>query len=166
MKKAVIYIPVIIICFIAGFLIRKSFLTISLSQLDLHNISLVSTTLSGQFREHLLFTLAVGLIPVLHWFASTIAKANSLKHNLVILAIISITGVLFWQMRIFYLNYLFIGLADLVTNGIPSTFSTENLKLTTYLIVGLFFGSGISIIVIRKINEKRLFVGGEIIDVI
>jgi hypothetical protein len=156
MKKALIYIGLTIVLTIVGFLTGQKFIDISISGLNLINISLSWTTLSGQFKQNLIFTIAIGLLPSLQLVSSKIAKVNSIQNKIITLLTIIFTGVILWQFRIFQLNRLFDKYREFSTvKGIENYYFGENLKFGLYLLVGFLIGTIIITLSFKQFNKRK-----------
>lgn len=153
MRKAIIYFGFTIAFLTAGFLTGQKFMNISISELNLNNVSFAWTTISGQFNQILFYSLTIGLIPVLHLLTSKISKPISNRHNLIILGIIITVGIVFWQLRIFQLNRYFEGFAN--TEGIKGNYYAEDFRFDFYLALGFIVGTIISTITLRQVNSKK-----------
>jgi hypothetical protein len=156
MKKAIIYIVFTIVLVTAGILTGQKFMNISISELNLNNVSFAWTTISGQFNQILFYSLAIGLIPILHLLTSKISKPISYRQNLIILGIIITVGIVFWQFRIFQLNRYFEEFANTrMVEGIKCNYYAEDFRFDFYLALGFIVGTVISTIIFRQVNSEK-----------
>jgi len=153
MKKALIYIGLTIVLIVVGFMTGQKFMDISISELNLNNIILLLTTLRGQFKQTLIFTIAIGLIPLLQFISSKIAKVNSIQQRISILMTIIMSGIVFWQFRIFQLNRLFEKYREFNTDkGIENSYFAENLNFGLFLTIGFLIGAVIITLKTKNVN--------------
>lgn len=62
MKKLLTYIGLTVLSIILGFWLSADFFTVSLSELNLNNTDLTTTSLKSQFNQSMLLCLALGII--------------------------------------------------------------------------------------------------------
>ncbi len=155
MKKSILYIIMITILLSIGFLTWKYFLHISLNQLE-NNVSVASKELSGQFINHLIFALSLGILPVLLLAVKKVVKNKFKNQNLLSLGIIVGCGILMWQFRIFYLNLCTSSLSEIMMdNNIKIRLDFKNLNFETYLLYGFILGTVLSVLIFKR-KGKRL----------
>ncbi|GAA4279173.1 hypothetical protein [Aquimarina mytili] len=157
MKKILIYIGFIIVLTVIGFLIRGSFLDISFSQLNKRDIEIISYTMNGQFKSHLIFALSIGIVPLLYLISDKFSKLKSLNQTLATLGIIFGCGILSWQLRMFQLNNQLQRLSEFdLGNGIKNSMDFQNLSFGRYLFVGFLIGTLISVLLFRMKNRSTM----------
>jgi len=154
MKNALKYIGLSILLFVIGFLVQEPFFEISFSQLKNENTQIVSRTMSGQFYSHILFSLSIGIIPLLYLILKKITKLDFILKGFISFGIILVSGILFWQFRIFQLNNKFQKLSEFdIGNGIQSQMDFNNLNLGLYLFIGFLIGTVLSILIFKNKAE-------------
>ncbi|PKV50907.1 hypothetical protein ATE84_2976 [Aquimarina sp. MAR_2010_214] len=155
MKKILISIGMIVVLVVIGFLIKGSFLDISFSQLNKRNIKIVSYTMSEQFKSHLIFTLSIGVIPVLYLISNKFSGLKSRNQTIATLGIIFGCGILSWQLRIFQLNNQLQKLSEYnLENGIQNSMDFQNLNFSTYLFIGFLIGALLSVLIFKMKNRS------------
>jgi len=68
--------------------------------LNLNYIDLITTSAASQFKQSLIFSLTIGLIPSLYLVVGKCVKINSIHQASIILSIIIVTGIMFWHFTI------------------------------------------------------------------
>jgi hypothetical protein len=153
MKKTLISLGLIIGFTGIGFLIKDYFLNLSFSLLETQNTQIVYKTLSGQFQSHLLFSLSIGIIPLLYLVIKKVTQLKFQNQGLITLVIILGCGILSWLFRIFQLNDQIQKLSKFnLRNSIQSTIDFQSLSLDIYLFVGFLIGDTISILIFKSKN--------------
>ena len=156
MKKALIYIGLTIALIVVGFLTGQRFMNISISELNLNGISLVWKSLSGQFNQNLIFSIAIGLIPLLHFISSKFAKVNSIQSRIIVFVTIISSCIIFWQFRIIQLNRLFEKYNEFNTDkGIKNSYFSEDLNFGLFLMLGFFIGAIIITMTYKQLNKRK-----------
>jgi hypothetical protein len=154
MTKTLKYLGLILLLSIIGFLIRDYFFKLSFSQIANEDTQIVSQNLSGQFYSHILFALSIGIIPLLYLIIKKMTKLNFMKQGLISCGIIIVSGILFWQFRIFQLNSKFQNLSEFdIGNGIQTQMGFDNLNLALYLFIGFIIGTVLSILIFKNRNK-------------
>lgn len=155
--KIGIYILIIIVLVATGFWLYKDFFEFSLSMLNTENINLFSRAIAGQLNSELLFVLSLVSIPILYLLIERTTKIVFLYKGAIASLIITITGILFWRLRIFSLNTQFEELTkyNLPEEIIPQ-FNVGDLKFTIYLLMGFIVGALISILIFRDKSKPLL----------
>jgi len=157
MKKTIIYIGLTLSLIIFGFKTAQLFLDISISELNLNNVSITWITMIGQFQQNILYTIVIGLLPLLYFISSKISRVNSQRQKISIILITLIIGVLIWQFRIYQLNLMFESFTEIKLNvGNKTMFLAKDLKLEFYLFSGFIIGALISALTLRQINNRKL----------
>lgn len=155
MRKIFFFIGLVIIFFGFGFLVWEVFTGASFYQLHIENILFVFQRMTNRLLLNLIFAFSIGIIPILYLLVYKFAKLNSIKQRMITLGIIILSGLIFWQYRIFQLKYQFDFKSVFTTDNYATAYSTEGLKFEIYLLIGLVIGSVISLITYRSINRKK-----------
>ena len=152
---------ILFLCFaIGGYLIYDVFFSQSLSQLKSNNLAFSTSSLTGQFNGFFMFCIAIGAIPLLYLFAHLIAKLQSRKQSTLVYSIIIVTGLIFWQLRINYLNGVIEPFnKNIATQGIQNSIDIGNLKFSKYVLFGLISGAIIGSGIFKLINRSKKTVG-------
>jgi hypothetical protein len=157
MKKAISYIVFTTLFLILGFWLRQYFFAVSISELKLNNIVLFTTSTTSQVNQNLIFCLTIGLIPSLYFVVDKLVKIKSFKQTLIILALIIIMGIIFWQLKILQLNNSFNAFSQYkLGNEIKNQFNFGDLNLGPYLAIGFMIGTVVSLLVFRKMNARHI----------
>jgi len=83
------------------------------------------------------------------------AKLKSLPQRLAIIGIIMSLGILFWQLRIVYLNKVVLHLLGTEpTETLDVSISIQVLQLEVFLFIGFLVGTLISVLVFRSKNQR------------
>ena len=155
MTNTLKYLGLIILSFVIGFLIRSYFFEFSFSQIATDNVEFVSRTLGGQFYSHILFALSIGIIPLLYLITKKVAKLNFMKQGLISCGIIIISGIIFWQLRLFQLKTKYQELSEYdIGNGIEVAINSADLNFENYLFIGFLIGTVASILIYKYKNKK------------
>lgn len=151
------YIIAIIICFALGLYFYKDFFELSLSGIDTQGVVLANRTIAGRFNYDLMFAVFIGLLPLFYLLIKRITNISFLYKGLIAVLIIIVTGIIFWQLRIFGLNAQFeeISLYELPQDLTPE-FDVGNFKFGIYLFMGFIVGTLISILIFRNKSEPLL----------
>lgn len=157
MKRNTKLILLAFISGIVGFLLHKPFMTLSISLLNIGNNHLTTLSTNELLYEHIIFSLSIGLIPILLLIKDRILLEDSfsLKKDLVSSAIILVSGLIVWQLRIFQLNQEIYEIASnpLSENAIiNNTFLFSNLRFSLYLIFGFVIGGVVSGILTKQLK--------------
>jgi len=150
MSNALKYIGLTIIFLIIGYLIRDHFLILSLEEIKNSQINFPNK-LGGQFRSHILFSMSIGIIPLLYLIVNKLTKINFMKQGLISCGIIIVCGISLWQFRIFQLNNRFQKLSEFdIGNGIQVEMSFGSLDFELYLFIGFIIGTILSIFIFKN----------------
>lgn len=156
MKKALIYFGLTIILTLTGITFSGYFMDLSISKLRLDKEAILWETMGGQFKQSLIFVLAIGLIPILHLSAKKIAKKSRSYQDLIIAGAITLSGFIFWQLRIYHLNRLFKGYENLDNAGdVQNVYYTEDLSFGIFLAMGFIIGAAIISLIFRFSRTKK-----------
>ncbi|MTE25871.1 hypothetical protein [Winogradskyella ouciana] len=155
--KVIVYIILVILFAVMGFWFHKGFYELSFSLLKNENVTLINRTTAGQFNSDLIFATSIGLIPLFYLVIEKITNIKFIYKGLIAAAIILITGIVFWRLRIYGLNVQFeeLALYDLPDGLIPE-FDIVHLKFEIYLFMGFIVGTLISILIFRDHNKPLL----------
>jgi len=146
----------ILVLTVIGFLIRGSFFDISLSLLNKKDVKIVSYTVSGQFRSHLIFALSIGIVPLLYIISDKISGLTSRNQTIATLGIIFGCGILGWQLRIVQLNYKLRRLSEYdFGDNIKSSMDFQNLNFGKYLFIGFLIGALVSTLIFKIKNQQQ-----------
>lgn len=141
---------------VAGFLTYNIFFEQALSQLKSSTTEFMASSMTAQFRGRFIFCIAVGSIPLLYLFTSSMAKLQSKTQAALVYAIIILTGLVFWQLRIYYLKGQIEGSsASLLGTGIQNSMDISSLHLSQYALFGFIAGSLISLGMLKGINSTK-----------
>ncbi|MBC9797503.1 hypothetical protein [Sinomicrobium weinanense] len=155
MKKTLVYIGIILILTIIGFLISNLFIEVSLSQLDQGNTQIVSTSIGGQFYAHLIFALALGSIPVLYLIAGKFARLKFIKQSIITCGIVIGCGILAWQFRVFLINRQLLKMSEYPAESrIQNAINYQDLHFGSYLFTGFIIGTICSILIFSLKNNS------------
>lgn len=150
------FLVMILVLTVIGFLIRANFLDISLSQLTKRDVKIVSYTISGQFRSHLIFALSIGIIPLLHLVSKKISRLKSRSQEIATLGIICGCGILNCQLRIVQLNYQLKLLSEYdFGDSIKNSMNFQNLNFGMYLFIGFLVGALVSALIFKIKNQQQ-----------
>ncbi|QNK78233.1 hypothetical protein H7F37_03925 [Winogradskyella sp. PAMC22761] len=156
MTNTLKYLGLILIFFFIGFIIRDLFFDFSHSQIANKTISIGSRTVSGQFYSHILFTLSIGILPLLYLIIKKITKITFLNKGLISFGIIVVCGISLWLFRIFQLKNRFQNISDfyngseIKTEPNFSTMSLNSMNFGLYLFIGFLIGTVLSILIYRN----------------
>lgn len=138
---------------VIGFNLHRHFFDISFAQFESWRAMIFSTGSGFSFNVPLLFSLVIGSIPLLFLIVDKMAKLTSITQKLVSITIIIGFGILFWQLRILYLNKI---MQRLLGSEIPETLDVsinlQTLHLEVFLLIGFLVGAVVSILVFK--NKK------------
>ncbi len=127
---------------VIGFSIWKWFFELSIQQLAIQKLEFVA--FSGQFLAHTTFTLAIGLIPFIYDTTIRLGHIGELWKRLVTLSTILITAIIFWQLRIQFLQ------TELQQVFVDSSLALGALNFQVYLLIGLISGACLTWITLRS----------------
>ena len=151
MKNSLKYIALILISTVVGFLIWNTFFELSLTQLSKENINIVSRKMGDQFFLRSLFAISFGIIPLLYLILRKITKLKFMTQGIISLVIIFLSGILFWQFRIFQLNNRFEKLNTIkIDDGNQMEINISELNFEIFLLVGFIIGIAINILIFRN----------------
>lgn len=157
MKSILKYFALTLLFIVVGFLIKDYFYTLSINQIDNGSVVMNSTTMSGQFSQHLIFSLVIGSIPIFYLMVDKLAHLKNSKQALIVTALIIGCGILMWQFRIFQLNFQLEKFSELFKDsGIQNTVDFTKLNFGMYIFIGFFIGSMFSVLFFRKKSKSQL----------
>ncbi|MEQ9438112.1 MAG: hypothetical protein RIG62_03660 [Cyclobacteriaceae bacterium] len=136
MKKLVVLTGLSFLFTVIGFNAWEWFFKLSIKRIDIQNLDTVAY--SGQFMTHLTFVAVVGLIPLIYAMTVRLGQINKAWKKTVTLSIILITAVIFWQLRIQFLQ------TELQRITLDSFAVLGSLNIPVYLLIGLVFGAFLS----------------------
>lgn len=156
MKNTLKYFLLTFLLVVVGFFIKDHFYELTFAQIHEQNIVLQSSTLSSQFFIHILFSLAIGSIPVFYLLVDKFAKLKNGKQSLSTMGIIVGVGILSWQFRIFQINFQLEKCSKLsIGNNIQNSIDYSKLHFGLYLLIGFFIGAVLSTLFFRVKNELK-----------
>jgi hypothetical protein len=154
------YISFSIALIVLGFLVHSYFVDLTLSQLELKNINVMSTSIGGQFAPQVMFALTLGLIPILYAIIEKVTKVKFLNKGLIATVIIIGFGIVMWQYKIVQLNYQLQELSDFSLGfGIQNGVDIRALGTELYLATGFILGAVISGFIFKR--KKSLLKEGK-----
>lgn len=142
-----------VVCLALGHLIWPVFFELSVSQVKTPSM-IMNTGGNNSFFNGTLFLVSFGLIPLLNFLVVKSTKTKSIKHEITSLIVIATGGIIFWQARL-----LLISLEANRTNigidpSIKFMYPINELQPQLYFCIGIFVGTIISWITLRKVNNK------------
>lgn len=151
MKKVLLYIGIIIVLFIVGFMLYNYFMELSFLFLNKEDVKVFSNSIFGRFSSRLFFALRISVIPLFYVWVHYFSNLKDLRQKILTYLLIIAGGILSWQCRIVVLNYLLSKLSEINTQaGIDNSMSLENLDFDSYLLIGYAIGAIVSILVFRN----------------
>lgn len=151
------YILLTLIMAIIGYWASKYFLELTLIQLNTENINIIGIAQEGLSKYDLFFAFSIGLIPLVYSIIDKYSNLKSLKQTLLVLIIILLIGTIFWQLKIYLINYWEnIVSSSILENDISSSVNVNSLKLGKYFAFGCLFGAIVSLLIFRKINMAHI----------
>jgi hypothetical protein len=156
------YLILISVCvMICAFMGYDSFFAYSLSRLDLEGISLMQSSMSGQFSEMIMFSLVLGIVPFIIYFVKRMAGMETLRQGLLGGAIILFFGLLSWEIRLQLLNAQFSSLRSTV-HHLDTAFDIGDLRFGTFLLIGFLLGGLVAAFIFLQTKKRRRLVNTEI----
>lgn len=140
---------------LVGFMTRDFFLDYSISQVTNKNAQIVSYNLGGQFASHLVFAVVIGMLPLTYLTVKHFGKLTSLGQSFIAYSLIVLSGIGFWQYRIYQLQEQtesLLGFTSGTETKIPLDF--ERLYFTRYLFLGFLTGAILSVLIFRIVNRN------------
>lgn len=152
MKKTLTYLFIEVLLIVFSSLIHSSFTKFTLSQLKFENVNFVSSLNNND----ILFAFSFAILPLLHLLVDRIIKIKSLKQSLIIIGVIFLSGVVFWQIRVYNLSVKLKLLSEyLFVNDINGGYDMAGFKFELYLILGFICGSIITIIIYKLLKKSQ-----------
>jgi hypothetical protein len=144
------YIGFTIISLIIGILVWSEFITISIERISSTSM-IINSSMRPISGGSSIWIISMGLIPLLFFISQKISKNTSLKGSVTAIAIIVISGVIIWQLRIQYLVFHLGRISNLVNrDGTTTEYEFDQLKFEQYFGIGLIIGTIMSGLVLRK----------------
>lgn len=157
MKSKGIIIGISAILCLAGFFIRDSFLSFSVSKVLNETFTINdSWSLPHQTFGTIIFVIAFGIIPLLFLFVKRTRNLTSLPKQLLSITIIIASGIAFWLGRLFYLKYKAEQINDLLKRAEFATaddvprLKFEEMHFDLYLFLGLLAGALLTLLFFRR----------------
>lgn len=115
------------------------------------NLQIINTSLNGQFRNHVYYTVLLGLLPITFYLTWRFGKIVSIKRRIIsiLIALISIILALLLRLYMIHLVTEFV-----VSDKILNTMTVDSLKFAQFMFGGLLLGSLISWIILRQKTGK------------
>lgn len=157
MKKVIIYGVLMICLSIIGYLTWPYFLEISLYKLKIPPmIKVVNRSPDKVLTPNLIYAIAIGIIPLFFIVVERFAKLKSINQRIITIIIIVISGILCWQIRLFYLKDSLRRSPELrIRAGTIDHFNFESFYLERYLFLGFLVGAGISLYFFKERNKEK-----------
>ena len=127
---------------VIGFSIWEWFFKLSVHQVAIQKLEFGA--FSGQFLAHMTFTIAIGLIPFIYDTTIRLGYIGEPWKRLVTLSTILITAIIFWQLRIQFLQ------TELQQVLVDSSLVLGALNFQVYLLIGLISGACLTWITFRS----------------
>ncbi|MFI2741471.1 hypothetical protein ACG2LH_01915 [Zhouia sp. PK063] len=155
MRKTFIYLALVIIFILSGFLLHKSFFEFSLALTTEYNIKMITTKMSYLFISQIFFAAVIGILPLLYLCVERLTKIKFLNQGLITCVIIVLCGILFWQLRIYLVGNELKKMTNYnLGNEIDISYDIENAKYNLFLLLGFGVGAVVSIFIYRNRNKK------------
>lgn len=155
MRKTFTYLALVIIFFISGLLLHKSFFEYSLALMTEYKINLTTTKMGHLFISQILFAAVIGVLPLLYLGVERLTKIKFIIRGLITCGIILLSGILFWQLRIYVVGKELRKIANHnFQSEIDISYNIENAKYNLFLFLGFSVGAVISIIIYRIRNNE------------
>ncbi len=106
-----------------------------------------------KFKSDLLFAFSIGSIPLLYFIIERITEISFLYKGVFSCFIIFVSGILFWQYRIFHFQMKYKELSYGLSGDIPLVLeidSFNDFKFWLYLFLGFVTGAIICVVTFRK----------------
>lgn len=158
MKKILIHTGLAILLFVFGFVSSKGFTELSISLLDLNGINIAVNSMKSQFNENLLFSIALGITPLILLTVNKISGSLSgLRNNYLLpIGLIVLTGIITWILRIFILNNKIESMNSFdFGENIQQILSFDTLNFSMYLLSGFIIGGIVSILISKRLPTKK-----------
>ncbi|ADY28198.1 hypothetical protein Celly_0363 [Cellulophaga lytica DSM 7489] len=154
MRKTFTYLALVILLIIIGFLLHKSFFEFSIALTTEYNIKMITTKMSYQFISQISFALVIGILPLLYLCVEKLTKIKFLNQGLITCGIILLSGILFWQLRIYLVGAELKKMANYNSgNEMDISYNIQNVKYNLFLLLGFGVGAVISIFIYRNRNK-------------
>lgn len=138
----------------AGYMFHGAFTDLSFDQLRKVRIQTMEPETGNNLRW--IFAVALGSIPLLILAMRKILRLTEVKQTMFSLSAILVSGLIFWQYKVYSLNTRYEELNQVQT-GIPMKyyFARENLNLEIYLFLGFVIGAVIGSIGLYRSKNKK-----------
>ena len=142
--------------FLASFFFASSFSDLSLSQFHDQKFSFQFTDMKEQLDGYFIFAIAFAIIPLFHFGLIQFGTLKKISHSLIAILIMLSSGVLFWLLRINFVQGLF---SDDFNMDLPAYIQISAPYSATqfewYFFCGVVSGALISWIVLFYIKKRR-----------
>ena len=150
MRETFQYLAIVIGFTISGFFLHEYFFEFSIALTTKYNIKMITTKMSYQFISQISFAVVIGILPLLYLGVQRMTKLKFLNHGMATCGIILISGIVFWQFRIYLVGEELKKLARSdFGNEIEITYNIENARYNLFLLSGFVVGAVISIFILR-----------------
>lgn len=149
-RKNLIISAVIVMTALIAFIIYPLYNKLNLYELNIE----VRSSEEMEQKLRLLFTFTLFFIPLIYFALEKFLKLTTKKEKLFVAGSISISGIIFWQIRIYSLNQQFKELQQPYEHVvIHYQFLKENLFLEIFLMTGIIIGAAISLLAIKRFRK-------------
>ena len=156
MRNTFTYLALVIIFTLSGLLLHKSFFEFSIALSTEYNIKMITTKMSSQFISQIFFAVVIGIVPLLYLCVERLTKIKFLTQGLITCGIILLSGILFWQLRIYLVGAELEKMANYnLGNEIDISYNIENAKYNLFLLLGFVVGAVLSILIYRGRNKTQ-----------
>jgi hypothetical protein len=148
--RVVKYIIAILAFIIVGFFIQKSFMEFSYAMVKTDNVIFENRLVSKQFYSNLLFSLAIGSVPILYLIIRKITKIHFFYKGVIAVGLLIGTGIISWLLRVFYINreLKFLSSVDFLAET-KLTYPINEFYFEYFLFLGFVVGTLVSILIFR-----------------
>ena len=155
MKKALIYLGLVLSLTVVGFLTWNFFLHMSFSQINKQNLDMfVNIGMVRSFKSNLIFAIVIGILPMIYVAINKLTRLKLLHQKLITIGIILSSGIIFWQLRIFQISKKMQQLSNLnLGEGIEHGGNFYYFNFEIYLFIGFLTGRLISILIFKRKNK-------------
>jgi len=154
MRKTFTYLAFVILFTLSGFLLHKSFFEFTIALTTEYNIKMITTKMNYQFISQISFALIIGILPLLYLCVQRLTKIKFLNQGLISCGIILLSGILFWQLKIYLVRD---ELKKMVNYNLGSeidiSYNIENAKYNLFLLMGFVVGTVVNILIYRSRNR-------------
>lgn len=150
MKKTYLVLVVSsLILFIAGLYSYGLFFQLVLPKNG--NLQIINTSLNEQFRNHLYYSVFLGLLPITLYLTWICGKIDSIKKRIITIFIVIMTIISALLLRLYMIHLV----TDyVVSDKITNAMSVDSLKFAQFMFGGLLLGLLISWIIFRRKTDR------------